>query len=122
MWDLKWTDDFDLEFEITVSSGQMDLLKCRDAEAYAQVITNRIRSVKPDWFYDNVGADLELLLGEPNTRETAQSGADRIRSALTDDGFVKVNDVYIKPVPVDAETIVFFCFVGIRSTNPVPAG
>ena len=110
MWDLKWTDDFDLDFDFD-DYNYMDLTVCEDEGAYAQNITNRLRSVHPDWFYDYKGADLELLLGEPNTKDTAQLGIEQIRNALNWDGLVSNNELYIKPVPVSAETIIFFCFV-----------
>ena len=110
MWDIKWTDDFDFGF-VTEDNGMMSIMLCEDESAYAQNITNRIRSVRPDWFYDNKGADLELLLGEPNTMDTALKGAGQIRSVLCGDGFVPADDLYIRPVPVNADTVIFFCFI-----------
>ena len=110
MWDLKWTDDFDLDFDFD-NNNRMGLAVCDDENAYAQNITNRLRSVHPDWFYDYKGADLELLLGEPNTKDTAQLGIEQIRHVLSYDGLVPSDELYIKPVPVNTETIIFFCFV-----------
>ena len=117
MWDIKWTEDFDLDFDYD-RENRMGLTLCDDEDAFAQNITNRLRSVSPDWFYDYKGADLELLLGEANTRDTAKIGIEQIRRVLNYDGLVPDDELYIKPVPVNSETIIFFCFV----KNPYDGG
>lgn len=91
-------------------------LKFNDESALIrQIVMTRVKSVKPDWFYDNVGANLESLLGRDNTKDTAEIGVDLIKSALTYDGFLKDGDIYIKPSPADEFTIVFIMAIRVEN-------
>lgn len=109
MYDLKWTNDFD--FNLISKDNYMNLEIFEDEEAYTQVITNRIKSISKDWFYDNVGADLEQLMGKLNTQDTAQFGSNLITKILTYDGLVKQNDIYIVPKAVSDDTLLYFVFI-----------
>lgn len=72
-----------------------------------QSARNRIKSITKDWFYDNVGADLEELLGKPNTQAIADKGKGKIITALTIDGLFAIDEVYVKAFPTDKTNILF---------------
>lgn len=80
-----------------------------------QIVFNRIKTMKPDWFYDHVGANLEELLGKDNVKETALIGADLITEALTSDNFISPENIYIRPSPVDEFTMLYL--LAIRVTD-----
>ncbi|MGL4820212.1 MAG: hypothetical protein ACRC5C_09545 [Bacilli bacterium] len=73
-----------------------------------QIIINRIMTENPDWLHHkSIGADLVELIGMPNTRETGQIGIEKIKDCLTKDGFLKEEQMDIRCVPVNGETILF---------------
>lgn len=80
-----------------------------DYESARQDITNRVRTQKTDWrSHQNIGADMELLEGEPNTRETGMQGVSQITEALTYDGRFDAMDLNVRAVPTSIESIEFF--------------
>lgn len=116
MFDIFLTADGD--FEIT-NTGDLRLVT--DNDLIAQYVRCVLDSSSPDWFYDEVGADLEDYLGEPNTRQTAESAKQKILTALTRDGLIAQEDILVEAVPISKTEIRFFVF--INSGNPdLPMG
>lgn len=56
-------------------------------------------------------ANLEDLIGMPNTIETAQLGVEKITRSLTYDGLVSGDHLYVRPTPVNKTMMVFFVFI-----------
>ena len=120
--DLAMTDDGDLLFyshdeneiinyQFVKEIGKEDLV--------IQNIKNRIKTTKPDWFYDHIGANIEEIIGMENSKETALYGAELIKSSLTEGGYINEYDVYIKPVPTDIFSIMYLVAVRIADDNIV---
>lgn len=104
--DLKLTPDGDLAL---TASGDLAVV---DRLAYqVQQTICRVKSITVDWLYDHIGADLEDLLGWENTRATADELRSRVTKALTSDGFLNADEVYIEVVPVDRGKLVAFLFI-----------
>lgn len=103
--DIKITEDGDLDI------FDEDIGVIYELDYVKQQVTNRVRTMNPDWFYDKIGSDLELILGEPNTITTAEEGLTLIRRCLTFDGFMTNEDIYIKPVPASQESIFYYLFI-----------
>lgn len=112
--DLLLSEDGDLVLDETG-----DLAIASGAAYVAQQVWCRLKSVSSDWFYDHIGADLELFLGRPNTRETAEIISAKIEETLTYDGLLELYELFIKPVPLSRETISFFIFVKVEDGEPV---
>ena len=112
--DIKITSDGDF-----VLDSSADFEYATDTEFIKQIVMTRVKTMKPDWFYDNVGANLEELLGKDNTKDTAELGATNIINALTYDGFLTSDDIYIKPSPVDEFTIVYVMAIRIEDMEPL---
>src|SRR5699024_613295 len=56
-----------------------DFLVTEETTSAEQDILNRVRTQKGDWrSHENLGADLELLEGERNTKETGIQGEEQI--------------------------------------------
>lgn len=86
----------------------VDLGVSYGADALKQIAYTRIRTQAPDWLiHPNMGGNLEDLIGEPNTRNTAQRGVKMIRDALTYGEFLSVGEFTVKAVPVNKEEILF---------------
>lgn len=58
-----------------------------------------------------MGATLEDLIGEKNTRQTGALGRDKIIHSLTRDGKVNPADLSVHTVPVKADEILYYISV-----------
>jgi hypothetical protein len=88
------------------ADGLVDFALTEDFECARQDMINRIRTQTTDWrSHPNIGGDLELLEGEPNTRETAAKAAEQIAKTLSFDGRFDLADLSIRPVPTDIYSI-----------------
>ena len=61
--------------------------------------------------HPDVGADLQALLGEPNSREAAESAEKKLFTSLTKDGRIIQQDLRVKAVPIGMNTIAIYTFV-----------
>ncbi|MCW4012302.1 MAG: hypothetical protein NWF07_04835 [Candidatus Bathyarchaeota archaeon] len=85
-----------------------DLALTTSQDAIKQIVYSRIRTQAPDWFlHPSLGGNLEDLIGEPNTKETARVGIQSIQDALTYDGFMGMGQFEIRAIPISADEIVF---------------
>jgi hypothetical protein len=70
----------------------------------------------------DLGAGLDEIIGEPNTRETSKVGETKINKALTYDGMISNSDLYIRGVPISNEAIMYYLFVnngrGVWNVTP----
>lgn len=79
-----------------------------------QSARHRVRTSDPDWYdpdTNEIGANLEDLIGFPNNPDTARQGIDRISDSLTKGGLIDRQDILIKPVPISRYMIAFFVFI-----------
>ena len=61
--------------------------------------------------HPEIGADLQSLVGEPNTRENAAMGEKKLFTSLTKDGRMVPQDLRVKAVPLDMYRIAMYTFV-----------
>jgi len=102
------------------ADGLVDLLLTADYDSARQDISNRARTQTGDWrSHPQIGGDLELLEGEPNTPQTAQQGVQQLLKTLTYDGRFTATDVEVRAVPTDIYQIDFFCFVDGGEDTPI---
>lgn len=101
-----YTEESDGDFGVDESG---DFALTSDYESARQDMANRIRTQKTDWrSHPNIGADLELLEGEPNTRETGERGQAQIYETLTYDSRFDILDLTVRAVPTSIEQIDFY--------------
>ena len=93
-------DGFDFGFspdgEIIVDSDTHDIYKSQEDELKIQLSYNRIKSISNNWFIDEVGADLEEIIGKACNETTAEYGKLKIIDVLTFDGLWNDKDIFIK--------------------------
>ena len=107
------------EYDLAVSpSGDLMVSSTGDiAITYAsgvlkQDINFRIRTNPGELtLHSEVGAGLDSLIGEPNTRETGKDGESKIINSLIYDGMVRNVDLYVRGVPISNESIMYYVFV-----------
>lgn len=89
-------------------------------ESPRQDATNRIRTQQTDWrSHPRIGADLELFIGEPNTRETASKINTSILNTLLYDGRFKAQDVTNRPVPLSTTHIDVYTMIDTNDNEPL---
>lgn len=85
-----------------------DLALSRGNQTEKHLIMNRLRTDAPDWFHHvKMGGNLSDLIGEPNTRETAELGKANIIEALTYRELFHPTEIHVRPVPIGPEEILF---------------
>lgn len=97
-------------------SGDFEITK--SYESARQDIQNRIRTQTGDWrSHSKIGGNLELLIGEPNTRETGRQGMMQIFETLTYDNRFLSGDLEIKAIPIAIDQIDFYVFLKAGKTT-----
>lgn len=90
---------FDMTFlnegEIIVDREDHDIHTVEGDELRIQLAYNRMKSISHDWFVDEVGADLEELIGKHCTKDIVEYGKQKIISVLTIDDLWSPDDIAI---------------------------
>jgi hypothetical protein len=110
------------DFDLGPADGEglVDFRLTGEYESARQDLNNRIRTQTTDWrSHPKIGGDLELLEGEPNTRETAMKGVAQIMETLTYDGRFQPQDLEIRPVPVNIYQIDYYTFLNAGENKPI---
>ena len=108
-------DGFDFGFspdgEIIVDSETHDIYKSKDDELKIQLSYNRIKSISKNWFIDEVGADMEELIGRPCTEDMAEYGKQKIINVLLIDDLWNKDDIFIKAEIKDNVHIIYSVYL-----------
>lgn len=108
-------EGFDFGFspdgEIIVDRESLDIAKKQENELKIQLSYNRIKSISKNWFIDEVGADLEEIIGKPCNSETAEYGKRKIINVLTYDGLWDEKNVFIKAEIQDNTNILYSIYL-----------
>ena len=108
-------DGFDFGFspdgEIIVDSETHDIYKSQEDELKIQLSYNRIKSISKNWFVDEVGADMEELIGRPCTEDIAEYGKQKIINVLLIDDLWNKDDIFIKAEIKDNVHIIYSVYL-----------
>lgn len=89
-----------------------DLKIARDADVVAQEIRFRLKTVRGDYLVvPECGCDLELLIGEANSRQTAALMEAYVSQGLTHDNWLQGELKQIRAVPISREQLAAFIVV-----------
>lgn len=103
---LQTEGDYDLDAHIENGKVYRDFRLTDQYESPRQDAVNRIRTQKTDWrSHKWIGADLELFVGEPNTRKTGDAISKNIMQTLIYDNRFDALDVDTRSVPTAPYTI-----------------
>ena len=118
------------ETDIKVSpSGDLNVSSNGDLELTSasgvlkQDITFRVRTNYGEYApHEGVGANLDSLIGEPNSMVITKKGTANIVHSLTQDGMVRATDLYVRGVPISLDNVVYYVFVndefGVLNVTP----
>lgn len=105
--------DFDLTTlgEIVVDSNTHDIKTVKDDDLRIQLAYNRIKSVTTEWFVDEIGANLEEIIGRQCNEDTAEYGKDKILDCLIQDELWDESDIFIKAQIVNNINITYTIYL-----------
>ena len=109
--------DFSPEGEVIVNKETHDINKTTDNELRIQLAYSRIKSISRNWFVDEVGADLEELIGRPCTEDIAELGKAKIISVLTFDKLWADEEVFIKAEIKNNTNIIYNIYLKIYQSE-----
>ena len=117
-------DAIDFDFSVTkgdyLPSPMGDILDTSEdqIEALRQRVGDLIRSSLGDWeFRPEAGADLDGFIGRANTRGTAELLQKRVSSVLVTHALVRSEDLSVKIVPLDRETVMIMIAIQAMPTR-----
>ena len=114
-------DGFDFGFspdgEIIVDTDTHDIYKSQEDELKIQLSYNRIKSISKNWFIDEVGADLEEIIGKACNETTAEYGKLKIIDVLTFDGLWNDKDIFIKSEIKNNINITYNIYLKLHQSN-----
>ena len=114
-------DGFDFGFspdgEIIVDAETHDIYKSQEDELKIQLSYNRIKSISKNWFIDEIGADLEEIIGKACNETTAEYGKLKIIDVLTFDGLWDDKDIFIKSEIKNNINITYNIYLKLRQSE-----
>ncbi len=114
-------DDIDLKFsyngDYDLSSGDLADTSEDGLLSLRQQLHSIMASSFKDWeIYPNFGAGLNDFVGEANTRSTARTLQDRIRTSIISTGIVAEQDLQIKVTPVHIHKVLVTLLISAVAT------
>lgn len=108
--------------DLSIGSNR-DFTLVSDKDVLKQDIAFRLRTNIGEFIpHEDLGAGLDEIIGEPNTRETSQIGETKILKSLTYDARIARIDLNVRGVPVSNEAIMYYLFVnngpGVWNVTP----
>lgn len=108
---------FTPEGELVVDSDAHDILASKDNDLRIQLAYNRIKSISHDWFVDEVGADLEELIGKSCTEDIVEYGKTKIINVLTFDALWDSDDIFIKAEIKNNTMVIYSIYLKIHQAE-----
>lgn len=105
------------EGELIVDNNTHDIAPSEQDALRIQLAYNRIKSVSHNWFVDEIGANLEELIGKPCTQDIAEYGKLKIIEELTIDDLWDSNDIFIKSEIKNNTNITYSIYLKIYQTE-----
>ena len=105
--------DFDIDEtgELVINQEEHEINKITDDELRIQLAYTRIKSIAHGWFYDEVGADLEELVGRSIKENTIEYGKEKIINVLTFDNLWDENDILVISNIKDSTHLVYSVYL-----------
>lgn len=97
--------------ELIVDEQNHDIAKSIEDDLRIQLAYDRIKSISKNWFVDEIGADMEELVGRPCTEDIAEYGKQKIINVLLIDDLWEKEDIFIKAEIKDNVHIIYSVYL-----------
>lgn len=108
---------FTSDGEIVIDKETHDICKSSSDDLRIQLAYNRIKSISNNWFVDEIGADLEELVGKPCTEDIAEYGKQKIINVLIVDNLWDNKEIFIKSEIKNNTNITYSIFLKIYQSE-----
>ena len=99
---------FTLNGDLVINGSNDIAITANSLQADIQQVYLRLMTEPGDFYiYPQLGTDLSLLYGMPQTPETGEYGKRIIREALQREGLFKVRNIKIDAIPTSRDTVRF---------------
>ncbi len=110
----------DLNGDLVINGNKDISIVESPLQADVQQVYLRLMTEPGDFYiYPNLGTDLSMLYGMPQTPETGEYGKKLIRAALQREGVFKGKNIKINAVPTGRDTIRFDVHIISSIDQPV---
>ena len=82
--------------ELVIDNNSHDINNTTNDDLRIQLAYNRIKSISNNWFVDEIGANLEELIGKPCTENIAEYSKNKIINELIFDDLWDKNDISVQ--------------------------
>lgn len=103
--------------ELIVDPSTHDIQKKSEDDLRIQLAYDRIKSISKNWFVDEVGADLEELIGRPCNDSYADLGKQKIINVLTIDELWDEDDIHIRSEIVNNICIHYYIYLKLYQSE-----
>lgn len=103
--------------ELVLNQSTWDIQAKMDNDLRLQLAYDRIKSVSTNWFIDEIGANLESLIGKPCNETAAETGKALIMQQLTFDSLWDPEEIFIKATIVDMINITYNIYFKIKDAS-----
>ena len=103
--------------EIIIDSETFDIAKVTDQDLKIQLAYVRIKSCINEWYYDEVGANLEELVGRAAKPSTVETGKSRIIKVLTYDELWDTEDIFVQSIIENARKLTYAVYFKLKTDN-----
>lgn len=100
--------------DLELDQDTWDIQRRTDNDLRLQLAYDRIKSVTNNWYIDNIGANLESLIGRPCNQETAETGKALITEQLVLDKLWDESEFYIKATINNMTNITYDIYFKIK--------
>lgn len=103
--------------EIVIDPKSYDIAKIEDQNLKIQLAYVRIKSCINEWYYDEVGANLEELVGRAAKPSTVETGKARIIKVLTYDELWNEEDIFVQSIIENARKLTYAVYFKLKTDN-----
>lgn len=97
--------DFEISTDGDLVNNNNNISNVNGIKEYIQIAMCSIASISHDWFYDNIGCNLEQVLGSPNNDNTLAVVESLIRDEINKIGCFDIGKIKIKNEIIENEYI-----------------
>lgn len=103
--------------EIVIDNKTHDIAQVTDNELKIQLAYTRIKSCINEWYYDEVGANLEELVGRAAKTSTIEVGKSRIIEVLTYDELWDTEDLFVQSIIENATKLTYAVYFKVKTND-----
>lgn len=103
--------------EVIIDPKNYDIASVSELDLKIQLAYTRIKSCINEWYYDEVGANLEELVGRAAKPSTVEVGKSRIIEVLTYDELWDEKDLFVQSIIENATKLTYAVYFKIKTND-----